>query len=279
MKPLSVAIRFTLACLATAMAFKLLLFVSLVAWIIRRPPLHARVRVQQWWGRQLESLFGLHTTVEGTPPTGNFILVSNHLGYLDIMLLAARMPAVFVAKSEIASWPLIGACCRLGNTLFIDRKRMRDVPRVLEQIEEVRVQDVGIMIFPEGHTSDGSRVREFRSPLLECAVRGNVPVHYVTLNYQNFPGDVPARYTASWIDSENIFKHTIRIMKQKGLMVKMVFGDQPMIASDRKELARRLHEAVSSNFVPIEGSEARKDYDRANSTNQNKTSQREAVSR
>ena len=68
--------------------------------------------------------------VEGSPPEGSFILVSNHLGYADIFLLCGNLPGWYIAKSDVRSWPIMGLILRGSNVLFIDRTRRKDVVRM-----------------------------------------------------------------------------------------------------------------------------------------------------
>src|SRR5689334_14992380 len=74
------------------------------------------------WARAVALVVGMRVKVRGVAPTGPFLLVSNHLSYVDVVALASRLECVFVAKSEVARWPVVGRLCRSVNTIFVNRR-------------------------------------------------------------------------------------------------------------------------------------------------------------
>src|SRR5258705_9602546 len=100
-------------------------------------------------------VFAVQSTVIGTVPTRG-LLVANHLGYLDIVLLGALTPCVFVAKSEVKGWPVFGWFARLAGTIFVDRDNRRDAARTNETIRAALRDGALVVLFPEGTSSDGS---------------------------------------------------------------------------------------------------------------------------
>lgn len=96
---------------------------------LRRP---VRRRVFRSWARGVEWILGVRVDPLGLPPKAPFLLVANHLSYLDVVILAARLEAVFVAKQEVANWPVIGRLASLMDTIFVDRNAPRDTIRVMD---------------------------------------------------------------------------------------------------------------------------------------------------
>jgi 1-acyl-sn-glycerol-3-phosphate acyltransferase len=82
------------------------------------------------WAKLMLRLLGANLRVAGAPPQVSFFLVANHLSYVDMLVLAAQMDCIFVAKSEIAGWPLVGFLSRQMQTIFVDRHHKRDLLRV-----------------------------------------------------------------------------------------------------------------------------------------------------
>jgi 1-acyl-sn-glycerol-3-phosphate acyltransferase len=191
----------------------------------------------------------------GAPPDAPFFLVSNHVSYVDILLLASQLPCVFVAKSEVASWPVFGAICRNLDTLFIDREHKRDIPRVSARIEEILRDGRGVIIFPEGTSGRGDRVLRFKPALLEPAIRTGLPVSHASLYYETPPGSPPAGEVVCWFGGSGFISHVLQLVRLPWFLATVTFGDAPIRDSDRKNLAVRLHAAVRKSFRPVAGSE------------------------
>src|SRR4029079_551086 len=83
------------------------------------------------WSAVVMAAIGLRVRPRGTPPEPPFLLVANHLSYVDIPVLASRLGCVFVSKAEVRGWPLLGPICRTLGTIFIDREARRAIPRVM----------------------------------------------------------------------------------------------------------------------------------------------------
>ncbi|TXT18635.1 MAG: 1-acyl-sn-glycerol-3-phosphate acyltransferase, partial [Planctomycetota bacterium] len=114
--------------------------------------------------RRIRAVLRVQVEWQGQPPVSG-CLVSNHLSYLDIVVLGAAQPLVFVAKSEVAQWPVLGWLAQAGGTLFIERARRADVKRVSESMAYSVKQGAVVAFFPEGTSSDGQSVLPFRSSL------------------------------------------------------------------------------------------------------------------
>jgi len=214
-----------------------------------------RARVLHAWAGVVARSLGARMEVRGEPPRPPFFLVSNHLSYVDIVLLAAQLPCVFVAKAEVASWPAFGAICRSVDTLFIDRENKRDIPRVTGRIEEILRDGRGVIIFPEGTSGRGDRVLRFKPSLLETAARTGLPVSYASLHYETPAGCPPAGELVCWFGGAGFLSHVLRLLQLPWFRGTVTFGERPISGGDRKSLATRLHAAVEQSFRPVEGSE------------------------
>ncbi|WP_336489131.1 lysophospholipid acyltransferase family protein [Methylobacterium nigriterrae] len=116
-------------------------------------------------------LFGVRVTQSGTPPVSGeaALVLSNHVSWLDIAALGALRPLSFVAKSEIAGWPLVGTLARLQRTVFIDRARRAATASVNAAVGSRLATGDLIVLFAEGTTGDGNRILPFRSSLVGAA--------------------------------------------------------------------------------------------------------------
>jgi 1-acyl-sn-glycerol-3-phosphate acyltransferase len=191
--------------------------------------------------RALLALLRVEVQVSGPPPRPPFLLAANHLSYVDILVLASRLPAHFVAKAEVRRWPLLGPLSSGFGTIFIDRSDRRDIPRVLSEIEAVLARGEGVIVFPEGTSSSGEEVLPFRSPLLALPARRGLPVHAAALRYD--PPDV------AWWGSAALGSHLVGLFRLPRIEATIDFAPEPIVDSDRKRLAERLRQAVVTRHV------------------------------
>lgn len=189
--------------------------------------------------------------MEGHAPRAPFLLVCNHLGYVDIPVLAACIDVWFIAKLEIRAWPLVGALCRSVGTIFIDRGLTRDVLRVNRLIEDVLRRGYGVVLFPEGTSTQGFKVGRFRTSLLDHPVRSGLPVHAAALTYHTPPGEPPANLSVCWWGDAPLFAHVQRLLELTRFDAVVRFSPNAVSGDDRKELAARLRQEVEDIFEPV----------------------------
>ena len=243
--------RIALLLLVTGVFFAILW--TAFALLLPAPRLHrpARNAIFRVWARICLRVIGGRVRVEGSPPRAPFLLVCNHLGYVDIPVLAACTDAWFVAKMEMRSWPLVGMLCRSVGTIFIDRQLGRDVLRVNRLIEDVLADGYGVVIFPEGTSTQGFEVRRFRTSLLDHPARSGMPVHAAALTYRTESGEPPAHLSVCWWGDAPLFAHAQRLFELRRFDVVVRFGPVAVRGSDRKELAARLLSEVERLFEPV----------------------------
>ncbi len=203
------------------------------------------------WSRVSCALLGVRVQVEGVPPAAPGMLVSNHLGYLDILVLARTVPAVFVAKSEIRSWPVLGTLSAQFGTLFIERARKRSIPEVNDRVRQAVAAGDLVTVFPEGTSTRGDAVLPFRPSLLAPAADGKLPVWTATLTYATAPPDPPASRAVCWWGDMTFGPHVLQLFGLSGIDARVTFSPEAVQNEDRKELARTLWEQVRGVFTPV----------------------------
>jgi 1-acyl-sn-glycerol-3-phosphate acyltransferase len=188
-------------------------------------------------------ILALEPRVFGPLPTRG-LLVANHLSYLDIILLAALRPCVFVSKSEVRRWPVFGPCAALGRTIFIDRARRGEVSGVIAQMRAALAEDLLIVLFPEGTSSGGTCVLPFRSALLEPALQLGCPVTATAISYSIAQGSVPDEI-CYWRDM-TLLPHMLKVGSKPVIHATLHSGVARVRSGDRKSLARELHAEVAA---------------------------------
>ncbi len=117
--------------------------------------------------RFMARLFGIRIKTFGTPLTGQGVLiVANHTSWLDIVIFSAVGHVSFVAKSEVATWPLFSTLAKLQETVFVDRMRRSATGESRDHIRERLLAGDTLVLFPEGTSNDGNAVLPFKSALM-----------------------------------------------------------------------------------------------------------------
>ncbi len=251
MKQLRAGIRLILVTLLTTVHVLVLLLGSLVTFPFARLRARWRMLVFRSWSACVLPVLGVSVQIEGSPPKPPFLLVSNHLSYLDIPVIGRYVGAIFVAKSEIAGWPGIGLMCRSINTIFIDRTSRRDLARVMGEIERELGHGMGIVLFPEGTSSKGASILPFRPSLLETPARSDTPVSFATLSYHTPEGEPPAHLSVCWWGGMDFSPHALQFAQLRRIDAKLKFGHERIHDVDRKELGRKLRQAMLEQFEPV----------------------------
>jgi 1-acyl-sn-glycerol-3-phosphate acyltransferase len=192
---------------------------------------------------------GLRVEVRGRPPRGPFLLVTNHSSYADIPILASQANGWFVAKAEIARWPMAGLLARGVGTLFLERGAHRSLVEVGRGIEGRMERGYGVFLFPEGGIPEAPGVGAFRGSLLEPAARRGLEVRCAAIRYATGPGEPPADEAVEWRSGEPIYAHLMRLLGLRGARACVVFDAEPMRAGDRKELASALEARVRELYA------------------------------
>jgi lyso-ornithine lipid O-acyltransferase len=191
-------------------------------------------------GRTLR-FFQIQTQATGPVPSRG-LLISNHLSYLDILVLSSLTPAVFVSKHDVKFWPVFGQFAVLGGTVFVDRRRRFQVGEVNDEITAALNQGALVVLFPEGTSSNGQTLLPFKSSLLEPATDPSWPLAVGWIHYEIDDGDA-SEEVCYWGD-HTFFPHMLNLLSKRRVRATVHFGQFPKRSSDRKELAQQLRAEI-----------------------------------
>jgi 1-acyl-sn-glycerol-3-phosphate acyltransferase len=214
-------------------------------WRVRR-------RIPRLWHRCACYLLGIRIRVHGRIENKRpLMLVSNHVSWKDILVLGAIADVAYIAKSEVANWPVFGWLAKWQKTVFVEREQKR---KTGDQVNEVAARLAGgeiIVLFPEGTTSDGNRLLEIKSSLfgaasaaVPAAPEGVVYVQPVTIAYTGIYGMPMGRYhrpIAAWPGDVELVPHLMGILKAEAIEVDVDFGE---VVEFRQDTNRKLASAV-----------------------------------
>ena len=173
------------------------------------------------WSRVLLVLCGIVATRSGSPLTsGPVLFVSNHVSWLDIFLLNAARPTVFVAKSEIRRWPLLGWLVAGADTIFIERASRHAVHKVGLAMQERFARRQAVGLFPEGTTSPGYDLLPFYANLFEPARKAYTSIQPVALLFYHHG---KRSDFAAFVGEQTLAQNLWQVLGAKGLSVEVAF--------------------------------------------------------
>ena len=190
--------------------------------------------VTSWWHNRLADILGVQITVAGYRPQAPALLVSNHVSWLDIVVLGGLTHTDFLSKYEIREWPLIGWLAARSGTLFI-RRGHGEAAAISEQIAQRLREKRFLTLFPEGTTTDGRELRPFFSRLFGAALDTGTNVVPVALRY-HIAGDHDP--TAPYTDQQSLGENLRGLILRRRTTVHVVFGEPIVLQGhSRKQVA------------------------------------------
>ncbi len=212
-------------------------------------------RIAEFWFRAVSFIAGLHLRAYGQAHReGPVLYVANHISYLDIIVLGTLLDAVFVAKQEVAGWPLFGRLARMRQCIFVTRNA-RHVRGEVEMIRSQLVAGRNVILFPEGTTGDGGKLLPFKSSLL-AAVDGlpQVRVQPISIAYpDNVRGG--ADVSLAWYGDMAMLPHLWSVLRRGNAPARLHF--HPVLLAqefaDRKSLVSACQAFISSGLATLPG--------------------------
>lgn len=201
-------------------------------------PLRRRVRgyTMMYWARWMTMALRISRVVDGSPPHGNAMVVVNHVSWIDILVLMATHRGIFLAKSELADWPLIGWMCRQTDTLFLRRNHARSLAEKVATVARALESAETVILFPEGTTTTGMQVLPFFPGLFQAAIDAGTPVQPVALQYLE---NNRASGTAPFVGDDDFRAHFRQLLRAGPIMAKISFlTPVESRLRDRRQLAR-----------------------------------------
>ena len=192
------------------------------------------------WSKRTLRVMNVRVTAWGSPPATG-LLVSNHTGYQDVVVLAAVQPLVFVAKREEWRWAGCRALARLAGTLFVDREERSDGLRLGVRYAPFVNQGSIVAVFPEGASSPTGTIQPFHSALLAPAASVQWPATPVWIGYAF---DDEADETEAHRSGKSFRSCVLNLLGRRELRAMIIYGDPVSNCRERRLLARELHRRV-----------------------------------
>lgn len=243
---LRIVLSFSVLIVASLLVIPIQLLALRLNWRLRRS-------LPRFWHKATLRALGIRVHVHGKLDQSRPLMIAaNHASWKDILVLGSLSDVTFIAKTEVASWPLFGALAKLQKTIFIAREEKR---RTGDQVSEIagRMADGEIVVlFPEGTTSDGNRVLNVKSSLFGAAAaalpedgEGGVHVQPVAIAYTRVQGMPMGRYhrpIAGWPGDTGLTESLLGVLRAGAIDVDVTFGESVKFSKgdSRKHLATQI---------------------------------------
>ena len=183
----------------------------------------------------------------------NFLIVANHLSYLDILVLSTIHPAVFVTSVELGEAAFLGPMAEMGGSIFVERRQRSRIEQDMANMTDVLRAGHNVVIFPEGTSGDGHSILPFKKGLLTAAVNAGVDVLPVVIKYTEIDGEKFSRANSDkvcWHGDMTFAPHFLEALQLKGVKVEVHFLDPIPVGpeSTRHEIAQKSHDAIASVY-------------------------------
>ncbi len=197
--------------------------------------------------RRIAALHGIAVRGEGAMPVGPLLLASNHVSYLDPVVVGSLVPCVPISKLDVAAWPVVGGFARDLGVLFVERGNGHSGMRVLRDAARALADGVSVLNFPEGTTTAGDRVLRFREGLFAVARSAGAAVVPVAISYD--PPDL------AWVGAQTFVPHYLRLAGAARARARVRFGAplSPSSYASGAALAAASREAVEALLGGADG--------------------------
>lgn len=213
-----------------------------------------RDRIKLRWLKGFGAILNLHVIKDGGVSEKGLFLVCNHISWLDIIVLGHCIPGCFVAKSDIANWPVIGYLSKQAGTIFIRRGDKQQIHKTAEKMAWQFRQNGNVIAFPEGTTTSGDEVLDFHASLFQPALLTKSAIQPAVIQYV-----AAAREAAPFIGDDEFLPHLLRILALDKIEVRLSL--LPVIDGLGKnrnavcvEARNRIAEAISMDRPELDGS-------------------------
>ena len=206
----------------------------------REPFTHRMIRA---WSTGLMRIFGLRSVRVGQPAADPVLFVANHTSWIDIELLHSQRAACFVAKAEIADWPLVGWLAASGGTIFHRRGSNHSLAAVMQLMVERLREGRSVAVFPEGGPGHNGVLKVFHARIFQAAVDAEVPVQPVALR---FAREGKRLIDAGFREDENFMQNFLRMLGGASMDAEVHFLEPvPMNPDGRRRMADLARERIA----------------------------------
>lgn len=202
-------------------------------------------------------IFGINTRYINKPKDDEkFLLVSNHMGFIDIMSTFASMPIVFVTSKEMRETPFLGLLTEMSGCMYVERRSRSQIVNELKTIADALKKGFRVVLYPEATSTNGEQVLPFKRTLMMAAAHAGVPIQPIVVNFREINGELftlKYRDKVCWYGDMGFMTALWGSFTLKSLTVEIEFLEKiyPTLDDDRGVIADRAHDMIAAKFVPV----------------------------
>lgn len=210
-----------------------------------------RKYVRMLWSRMLIASTGAKLRIQGYPLTidelKNAMIVSNHISWLDTVVMLRLCFVRYIGKVEMLNWPILKTVIKAGGTIFIDRRKKKDILNVNQQVAKYLTTGSTIGLYPEGKTGDGKVIAPFKAPILEAALLADSKIFPVVLSYRKENNQLATEVTFAKVNWLQTVMNTLKL-KNLTINVNVLPPINARDFSSRDLLAAHLYQLISDEY-------------------------------
>ncbi|WII72195.1 lysophospholipid acyltransferase family protein [Bdellovibrio sp. 22V] len=216
-------------------------------------------RNSQFFSGLMLKVFNCDLKVINKPaPDEKFLLVSNHMGFVDILMLASASPMLFVTSNEMRETPFLGLLTEMGGCIYVERRSRTRILDEMKTIVAALRNGFRIVLYPEATSTNGERVLPFKKTLMMAAAHAGVPIQPVVVNFKSINDEdfsLKWRDHVCWYGDIPFVTSMWRSLSLKSVKAEIEFLEQihPTVEDDRGVIADKAHSLIAAKFRPVKG--------------------------
>ena len=195
------------------------------------------------WAKMTQYVLGIKVSIEGQIPSTPALYMPNHRSYIDVVFFPPFLKPVYVAKSEIRKWPVIGYGAKIVRTIFVNREDKNSRRNTRDAMKNRFENGYSVIVYPEGTTYKAPELGEFYPGMFYVAASGDIPIVPVAIEYKN-PDD-------AWVGDDVFIPHFLSCFGKKHTHVRLTFGDLTT-HEDGEILRQKVHAWIGSKLREIQ---------------------------
>jgi 1-acyl-sn-glycerol-3-phosphate acyltransferase len=203
------------------------------------------------------AIFNIELQVSN-PPTGeqHFLIVSNHLGYLDIFAMASTVPTLFVTSVEMKETPFLGLLTEMGGCMYVERRNRLNIHNEIKEIEAALNDGFNVVIYPEGRSTNGEKVHPFKKSLLMACAGSEANILPAVINFRTVNGEPMQHKFRDWVcwyDDMPFLTAVWNATQINHCHMTLDFLAEVRVNGDsnHRDVAESAQRQVEANYVPV----------------------------